>query len=784
MNKIKLICVLFFVMFGVAALFIDNSLVPTVESFSSNPPIGATGAPGEFNCALCHSDTPQPGVFVINAPATYVPGQTYQMQAQHTTTDATRLRWGFEMTSIDSTELGAGIFTSLDGFTSTDIDNSNFRSYVLHTSTGTFPGTSNGATWTFDWTAPATNVGPVTFYAAGNQANNNNNSDGDWIYLTNTVTIGPTPTVTDISPNSGPTVGGNAATITGTNFISPASVTIGGNPGLNVIIVNSTTLTVTVPAGTTGPANVVVTTPNGASNSVFYTYADPTPTNTNTPTPTPTCFTVTTLSGTQEVPPNGSTGTGTGTVSVNAAQTQITVTLTWSGLSSNANAAHIHGPAAAGSNAGVLFGMAGVPASPTGSISPASQTFAITPTQLTQFQNGLFYWNVHSANFGAGEIRGQILPGPCLASPTPTATATLTPTNTATATNTPTATPTGAETPSISGTVRYGNPASPTTKLISNANITITCASGPPVSATTGPPGASAGQYVLTGFGTPPCTVGVTKTTGQNGVSSGDAARIAQHVSGISLIVPDPQKVAADVTNNGGLSSTDAAQIARFVAGLGPPIGITNQWRFFVPPGPTFPIGASLTTRTYNDPIGVQTNQDFIGLLIGEVTGNWAPGPLRPVGNYNGPEAADDSNIEPKGTITVNMPEVAAQMGSEIIIPVNVQGVADKEIISYEFDLRYDPSVIQPQADPVDVAGTVSRGLSVVTNAETPGLLRVVMYGAMPIDQDGLLLNFRFTTVGVSGSVSPITFERIMFNEGEPSIVLTNGLVEVLAKSE
>jgi len=87
--------------------------------------------------------------------------------------------------------------------------------------------------------------------------------------------------------------------------------------------------------------------------------------------------------------------------------------------------------------------------------------------------------------------------------------------------------------------------------------------------------------------------------------------------------------------------------------------------------------------------------------------------------------------------------------------------------------------VIQPQADPVDLAGTVSRGLSVVTNAKEPGLLRVVVYGPMPIDENGVLLNLRFTAVGKSGLVSPLTWERIMFNEGEPAITATDGRVEM-----
>jgi hypothetical protein len=129
--------------------------------------------------------------------------------------------------------------------------------------------------------------------------------------------------------------------------------------------------------------------------------------------------------------------------------------------------------------------------------------------------------------------------------------------------------------------------------------------------------------------------------------------------------------------------------------------------------------------------------------------------------------------------ISVTVAAVSAGAEKEIVVPVNVQGVVAKEIISYEFDLRYDPAVMQPLVEAVDVAGTVSRGLSVVVNPYEPGLLRVVVYGAMPIYEDGVLLNLRFTAVGAAGSVSPLTFERIIFNEGEPRVNTTGGMIEV-----
>ncbi|MBK8467297.1 MAG: hypothetical protein IPL32_15880 [Chloracidobacterium sp.] len=61
------------------------------------------------------------------------------------------------------------------------------------------------------------------------------------------------------------------------------------------------------------------------------------------------------------------------------------------------------------------------------------------------------------------------------------------------------------------------------------------------------------------------------------------------------------------------------------------------------------------------------------------------------------------------------------------------------------------------------------------------GLLRVVVYGAIPINEDGVLLNLRFLAVGAEGTVSQLTFERIMFNEGDPAANLVIGIIKVSA---
>ncbi len=94
--------------------------------------------------------------------------------------------------------------------------------------------------------------------------------------LTNGYTYLVGPTVSSVAPNNGPVAGGTAVTITGTNFAAGATVTFGGAAASNVVVVNSTTITATTPAGTAGAVTVAVTV-SGLSGSLTngFTYVVP-----------------------------------------------------------------------------------------------------------------------------------------------------------------------------------------------------------------------------------------------------------------------------------------------------------------------------------------------------------------------------------------------------------------------------------------------------------------------------------------------------------------------------
>ncbi len=111
------------------------------------------------------------------------------------------------------------------------------------------------------------------------------------------------------------------------------------------------------------------------------------------------------IDGAQEVPPSGSPGTGLGCLTLNPNPSgTLSFEISFSGLLSPEVAAHIHGPAAAGSTAGVLFPL------PLGS-PKIGATVKLTNAQKTDLLAGLYYINIHTGPLPGGAIRGQILPG-------------------------------------------------------------------------------------------------------------------------------------------------------------------------------------------------------------------------------------------------------------------------------------------------------------------------------------------------------------------------------------
>ena len=119
----------------------------------------------------------------------------------------------------------------------------------------------------------------------------------------------------------------------------------------------------------------------------------------------------TSLNGASEVPPSGSPATGTFTATYDTVTDTLNYMLNVTGLLTGATAAHVHGLAGPGVNAGILIPLDVVAGQTT---FMTMNSIVASPANAATFESALqngqinAYVNVHTTGFPGGEIRGQL----------------------------------------------------------------------------------------------------------------------------------------------------------------------------------------------------------------------------------------------------------------------------------------------------------------------------------------------------------------------------------------
>ncbi len=214
----------------VAKALVILSVVPVmIFAFRGGPPPGRTGAPGEGTCFASGCHAAGGGQLIENSAAVQLEfsgGNTYQpgMMKRLTLTisDPQGVVFGFQLSARGPNNEQAGELRSVDA--TTQILTSGGIQYIEHTAP------VPGGVFQFDWVAPATNIGPVTFYVAANAANNNFSNTGDRIH-TRSFTIQP-----GVSQPR-PTIGQNGIVHSATLTVAPglAKNTFGTIFGTNLV---------------------------------------------------------------------------------------------------------------------------------------------------------------------------------------------------------------------------------------------------------------------------------------------------------------------------------------------------------------------------------------------------------------------------------------------------------------------------------------------------------------------------------------------------------------------
>jgi uncharacterized protein (TIGR03437 family) len=300
-------------------------------AYIGGPDPGKAGVPGESTCteAGCHVGTALnggAGSVKVTFPAglNYVPGVTQHLVVTIADPTPTQRFWGFQLTARPSADSKsqAGSFTPTDRFTAvvcssfsglllnstqwTFIDFPQKQNcpdlrplaYVEHTFDGGSRPKTGSQTYEFDWTPPASAVGNIVIYVAGNAANGDGNNTGDHIYTANYTlapgAAGPAPAISQNAVVNGASfqpgiVPGSWVTLTGTNLapttdrwdnaivngnlptsLDGVSVSIGGKPAY-VYFISPEQINVLAPDVGLGSMPVTVTTSGGTSPAVTAT---------------------------------------------------------------------------------------------------------------------------------------------------------------------------------------------------------------------------------------------------------------------------------------------------------------------------------------------------------------------------------------------------------------------------------------------------------------------------------------------------------------------------------
>jgi hypothetical protein len=308
----------------------------------------------------------------------------------------------------------------------------------------------------------------------------------------------------------------------------------------------------------------------------------------------------------------------------------------------------------------------------------------------------------------------------------------------------------------VSGRITYGNALGTPLPPRAVPGVTVNAAGSVTKSVITG----NDGGYSLNGMGTGAYTVTPSKTGDPQGAISGlDASDIAVHVVGGSPQLTGNRAVVADVSGNGTITSFDAAMIASFAVGLTNESGNAGTWKF-LPVNKEYPN----VNVDYSD-------QDYVALLMGDVTGNWD----HPSGV---PNIAIEGNEQ---LLSIAAARIDAASGTTLSVPLTIGDATGLGIRSYEFDLRYDANVLEPAATTATLAGTLSDGRVLTVNANKKGVLRVVTFGAFPLEGTGELLKLNFNVVGAVGTSTELRWANFRLNEGGINFTTNNGSVNVAA---
>ncbi|MCB9356931.1 MAG: T9SS type A sorting domain-containing protein [Lewinellaceae bacterium] len=244
-----------------------------------------------------------------------------------------------------------------------------------------------------------------------------------------------------------------------------------------------------------------------------------------------------------------------------------------------------------------------------------------------------------------------------------------------------------------------------------------------------------------------------------NGVTAGDVTAIQQHVANITPITDPYILVCADVNKSNSVSGLDATLLNQAL--LGNPVAnnlFNTSWRF-VPlswvlsnPPWGFPEQIVFTSITES-----QTDQDFVGMKIGDVTGD-----------------ANPANLAPEQPLVLRLDDRSPEAGE--IMEVQISAGQKDNLAAFQCALRFDPALLELiDIQPGNTLPLQADNFGIFKVAE--GEIRVVWSqpAGIPIAEDAPLFLLRFKSLGAGFKLG----EALLLDETElPALAYTDALEE------
>ena len=101
---------------------------------------------------------------------------------------------------------------------------------------------------------------------------------------------------------------------------------------------------------------------------------------------------------------------------------------------------------------------------------------------------------------------------------------------------------------------------------------------------------------------------------------------------------------------------------------------------------------------------------------------------------------------------------LSGAQNSPLTVPIQVSDLTGRGVVSYDFTLLFDPTVLSLQTAAFDTAGTLSSGFTITPNTSVLGRITISAFGTTALSGAGTLLNLKFNVVGALQACGDLTW--------------------------